>query len=1192
MKKIYQFLFFLFYIYYIGAINKKDILNNEVNDSENNNKYFIHLQEVQIKYLKYNQNNEFKVDNTDNAENDIFVNFLSINCGIKIKINNNRITLLNQADDSYSFLIDKETSLNDIIFQVEPLMDIIDGNYKYNYDARNCPLIINSGEHNKNNKENKIKMENNEITFFYFNEYLTEYNILYNLNNSDIDNDKFVTFYFLFNKKSQFEINISDEYTSNIINTSVIENSTNIFLDHNKLKNINRNLVISIKSIDNKNPILLKFKPIRKNCTSILHKNYLNYGFITSNTSYQHYYMEIFKGEEGEIILHSKRTNGKLYGLIIPKNNNDNLDIKNDINRYYPFNKERVLEYNENTFKLKYNFSNTNICEEGCYLLITYFHENFEHKFIVGYEFTLLVKAWDDIDLKPKIINIPFNEYIFGYFEKDSTNEHFYSIFIPEDAKEIIIQIEGKYFEGFIGAGKKKLITTRKIDSIKKMEITNEQMVLKYQINNLSDINIKCNDYISFSFRPIDYFMDIFSYYYFRIFYLRENEELIYPLDSNIGNICQPTYNESDSKYFCYFFLKNKNNILTLSYSISNSNQNEDINIYYLKKYDNTYHRPYNLSFRKIQNFFFDQETYVEFVIFKFEFNENKTQKIMLTCLDSKKEIYPNIYSSQIYQLNGINNFNKNKTFKFSLPKTFSFIFTHIYGVGSLDFKDKNISEVFLSSNLKEKPFFYSLSYINEVEMKTDNNFIFKIKLSNIIQNNKISELFYGESMNEILINKQFPFFYYIRYDKFIDVNFRLINNDEIITPGFNKTTIFNIEGYILKYKSLEKKLKGEYIELENPTKGYYEPFTKTGILQINKNYTDKDLYLLIKIEVNIENNEYTNSNILIQTIAMQRDKDDYYILPINQYISGRFNNEEEKYYLIQMSEWDKMFSKDILIEFSPNYKDLDLEILYFENKTFNNENGIKKYRIKEVDENIQINIKNPNNRPNAIYIIRYFITIENDEYKYIFNKNYKIYKLEENSDNTVNFKFEFDNIKIIKQNETVNEKNIYFKISCYLFIEEKTDNNELLDIIGSLSSKTTFSDQIILEYNNNKTFNISFKKISRDYYKYCLLVKIHIIIKDYFLNEDYLVHNIKIDLTKYLEKKNYILFILIGLVAIIIIITVIFCVICNKMRKKNDDLKEKVLSISFSSGMSKDIIQEDKDKNIKKDEDYEKTFI
>ena len=155
MKKIYQFLFFLFYIYYIGAINKKDILNNEVNDSENNNKYFIHLQEVQIKYLKYNQNNEYKVDNTDNAENDIFVNFLSINCGIKIKINNNRITLLNQADDSYSFLIDKETSLNDIIFQVEPLMDIIDGNYKYNYDARNCPLIINSGEYNKNNKENK-----------------------------------------------------------------------------------------------------------------------------------------------------------------------------------------------------------------------------------------------------------------------------------------------------------------------------------------------------------------------------------------------------------------------------------------------------------------------------------------------------------------------------------------------------------------------------------------------------------------------------------------------------------------------------------------------------------------------------------------------------------------------------------------------------------------------------------------------------------------------------------------------------------------------------------------------------------------------------------------------------------------------------------------------------------------------------
>ena len=72
--------------------------------------------------------------------------------------------------------------------------------------------------------------------------------------------------------------------------------------------------------------------------------------------------------------------------------------------------------------KLKYNFSHTNGCEEGCYLLLTYYHEPFLSNDIIGYEFTLLVKVWDDIDMSQQIVNIPFNAYIFGYFENSLPN--------------------------------------------------------------------------------------------------------------------------------------------------------------------------------------------------------------------------------------------------------------------------------------------------------------------------------------------------------------------------------------------------------------------------------------------------------------------------------------------------------------------------------------------------------------------------------------------------------------------------------------------------------------------------------------------------------------------------------------------------------------------------------------------------
>ena len=46
---------------------------------------------------------------------------------------------------------------------------------------------------------------------------------------------------------------------------------------------------------------------------------------------------------------------------------------------------------------------------------------------------------------------------------------------------------------------------------------------------------------ISLSFRSKNYFEKIFSFYYFRISTLKENDEyLIYPFDSNVGNNCAP----------------------------------------------------------------------------------------------------------------------------------------------------------------------------------------------------------------------------------------------------------------------------------------------------------------------------------------------------------------------------------------------------------------------------------------------------------------------------------------------------------------------------------------------------------------------------------------------------------------------------------------------------------------------------
>ena len=129
------------------------------------------------------------------------------------------------------------------------------------------------------------------------------------------------------------------------------------------------------------------------------------------------------------------------------------------------------------------------------------------------------------------------------------------------------------------------------MEGIKNLDITNEQMIIKYNLANLADIKINSNNYISFAFRPKNFFVSTLSFYFFRILYpIYNNSQLIFPIDSNFGNICQPEKNNySEDAFYCYFSLYNNYNELFLKYSISSSNQIKDIKItnLYFKKQNN-----------------------------------------------------------------------------------------------------------------------------------------------------------------------------------------------------------------------------------------------------------------------------------------------------------------------------------------------------------------------------------------------------------------------------------------------------------------------------------------------------------------------------------------------------------------------------------------------------------------------------
>ena len=374
------------------------------------------------------------------------INIHSINCNFEIDFKGEIINQMNL--DTYSLKMNKTN--NNII--IKPLIDIVEGKEKENYDQEKCHLTINS----MNMNQPEVKIENKEDSFFYFekgNSYLL--NISYEI--KEISTDTFAALFFQFNEKCNFSIDIYNNNEGNPVNikSNYIYNSTYIYLKSDILKNISNgftktNLTISIKKIDDNKAINMFFKVVEKETISMIKKGALNYGFITTEINYQFFYLEVFNEEEGELMLHNKRFYGELIAKIVTKDEINYNDIYNS--SIYPKynNDSKLLNYNPHSLKLIYRYKETSICTKGCYILITYEQKKSEIKNIkIGYEFTILSRSWNYSDFSSQIVDIPFGEYLLGAFDKESITHHYYSLSIPGDAEKLIIQLEGNFIDFF-----------------------------------------------------------------------------------------------------------------------------------------------------------------------------------------------------------------------------------------------------------------------------------------------------------------------------------------------------------------------------------------------------------------------------------------------------------------------------------------------------------------------------------------------------------------------------------------------------------------------------------------------------------------------------------------------------------------------------------------------------------------------
>ena len=1185
-------------------------------------KRIINLMTVQTELIFKEKIYIFNLEQTNNINknynnnNNYIIHFYPLDCHIKIAIENN-ISIINTTKisnydyDAFSIIIPG----NELNFTNIKLKTLITSNDEYKKN-RTYHLIINSFQINE---KPELNIAENKPIFLYLNNNLTNISLLYNLNKEKETNYIFVSFFI--KEKVKFEVkvdNSSIHKTISYIDNFIIpkENISYINIMINRYEDEEKEAVLIVKIEEN------------YSAPKYFQKNILNLEFIETKLPYQYFYMEVFKGEEGQIFLNNKKYEGFLIAKIIEKGDiseeqiMSNNTIFPDVDNSLSFlDDSNFLTYYEYEMKLSFNYSQTSKCEKGCYLLITYYSKALYFKSIIhieGGEYTLYARIWDREEFSPQIVNIPINEYIFGTFDYKSINNHYYSIFIPDNTDNIVIEIQKNIIIDDIYILSKKGIV--KINSNKLYEDT---LILNEYIEESSFdkilINLNLNEfrfenmekkYISFCFRTKNYYE--FTSYYFRIVQkgLKDNF-IINLLDINKPNLCQTTkIKEKDQKYSCFFLINNQYKDLSDEFVVYGYGHKK-VEHYSWLIYDNDY---YSIDFNSKSNSesFSNSSTYLivnttnikkpNFVLIKLEsfFSEMLT---IITNYYSKlnNTFLVQIYSYKIYTIK----LNKNIyfDFNFDLYDKFRLIINNTDGRGIICFdhlcqtngKNKTKLRIFPNNIIS----FIITKDIKMIDINATDFLMFNIKMDYITDNSALKELtfihdFTGEETD-------FPIGFYLKEVEFngVDLNFYFSfdnNNKDLYAQNFL------IIGYIVDYdviKLITDKIYFDY-DYGKIFFGKYDKRTNNGLIIFDKENIENDLlgrdkYYLIFIYS--EFLEYFSCSLKINSLSKSSLQTK---LPINQYISGSFyltknKTHSQKYYFQDFDE-----TENIIIEFSSNYKNIGIKfnnntkeynapktecgkIQYYITIPYQENNNTENYF--EVQVNDDINEENEYDIKEINFMIQYYIdNLSKGKKKYKYNYSHTLKELDD--------KGKYNSYSLIITNkESNNVYNESYEFVYYLNIYEKNQiiKGELLNTTAITQSEAKHCDYIISNISLDKIeFKLSNLKVNEIY-----VASLLIIIKESDMQKETKDNNAFTFEFKTKEKKKdmLVIYLTIGLVVLILIILFVFFIVCRNLRRKNKDLKEQVQALSFSSGIKEDTITKDKNKSIE-DEDYETTFI
>ena len=935
----------------------------------------------------------------------------------------------------------------------------------------------------------------------------------------------------------------------------------------------------------------ISIKSIPSQTITYIPKNVMKIDYVQNSNS-QYYYTELGPNENGFIITNFLRGSGVVYSRIVTKNQTKEHSLRELMSK-----NDEYIQMDPFTKKADFYTFDTD-CDYGCYLLLNVTTDVIARDVALNrnYPYSIIVHSHPTsgtyIDIPP--IKIQVDEFIIGTVDTYEDNNRlfqFYTVYLNEDAEELIIDWQSDAGGMFIKIGNEKPTTQDydlviepqgkdTIHSIPKKEF------LKNRNQNFKNLVLT----IGIGTNTTDSVYTTLFAFIIRLGSGKTND--IYRVNSDQKALCK-TKRFSDNVFRClyvieYDYLSDFNNLFIYT---SVQTKSAFFNLY-ANYINHLAYETQNFEQLKIptkENSKFSSKDLSADYLYISEGLTNGNY--LLVSVETDRETIVELMSSFNSFLNGVTPNPTtpqlfmaitNYTFSLNFPRE-NMVMVNLRGIGGsaeiywendpkhkyyLKGRDDRLSITSDKSGSGHKLLITATSNIQD-----GHGFVFYVTFSIRIDEANFDPLTLDRSVNYIYSSSDLPITYYIpvdyrnmsskdSYDIFF--SFSLLENEVEKNLTYYDNIPFKVTGYIVSESTIyDAKLTPDLtISSKYSHNGMYDQALRTGFINIDKNFIEESKvegrrYLYLKIE---KTNEFKNirkyKRINVETTIMQSSSN----VTVSElsYQFGYLNSlQDSREYLLRT---DISFNY-IILQFSGSSENINVVL---KDKNFSMKQRSDKYgkKIYLIDTRVKADEKKPNTIPILIkrnnekikldYMFQY-INSNSTNYPYsISNTAIKVTKKANN--NRMDYQIELSPVDNYKNYENITYI-VRLRNSTFISKPDLTLRGDKSQTIKEFYGPKVDDGKIKLEITN------------------CIKAKYIQVIAQIKNKEavEYLSYDVseKLEETSHKGKTGFIILVIIGTVLLSTIIALVIVIII--FNNKNKSLLEKVNQVSFAQDTKDD---------------------